>query len=74
MMIIFQVFLFSSSHGILKFKPAAREINGPIRQSQCCTQFKSPGVKILCGIHIEMTLKFLKQNILFPKSLNWVQH
>ena len=31
-------------------------VNRPIRLSHCCTQFKSPGVKILCvlyyGIHI----------------------
>ena len=56
-------------------------LNRPNRLNQCCTQFKSPGIKILCvafalecGIHIYMISKFMKQNVLFPKGLNWVQH
>ena len=27
-----------------------------------------------CSIHIRMIWKYLEQNILFPKSLNWIQH
>ena len=42
---------------------------------------KSPRVKILCvdafalecGIHIQMIWKFMKQNVMFPKGLNWAQ-
>ena len=42
---------------------------------------KSPGVKSLCvnafalecRIHIQMIWKFMEQNFLFPKGLNWVQ-
>ena len=53
----------------------------PIRLTPCCTQFKSPGVKILCVLYLHYNVafsfkcwKFLKQNVLFPKCLNWVQH
>ena len=54
--------------------------NRPIRLTQCCTQFTSPGVKIVYCICIIMwhshlnVWKFLKQKVLFPKGLNWVQH
>ena len=29
-----------------------RKWNRPIRLTQCCTQFKSPGVKILCVLYL----------------------
>ena len=59
-----------------------KTLNRPIRLTQCCTQFKSPGYKILCVLYLQynvaftlkMIWKFLKQNVLFPKGLNWVQH
>ena len=28
--------------------------NRPNRLTQCCTQFKSPGVKILCVLHLHL--------------------
>ena len=52
--------------------------NRPIRLTQCCTQFKSLGVKDLCMLHLHDNVafiwKYLEQNVLFPKDLNWVQH
>ena len=32
--------------------------NRPIRLTQCCTQFKSPGVKILCVFHLQYNVAF----------------
>ena len=29
-----------------------KSTNRPNRLTQCCTQFKSPGVKILCVLHL----------------------
>ena len=55
----------------------------PIRLTQCCTQFKPPGVKIFCVLYLHYNVafrdiyviwKFLKQSVLFPQGLNWVQH
>ena len=53
-------------------------VNRPIRLTQFCTQFKSLGVKDLCMLHLHDNVafiwKYLEQNVLFPKDLNWVQH
>ena len=54
----------------------------PIRLTQCCTQFKSLGVKVLCVFYLQdneaFTFKWYgntwNKNVLFPKDLNWVQH
>ena len=55
----------------------------PIRLAQCCTQFKSPGVKIFCVLYLHYNVafrdiyviwKFLTKSVLFPQGLNWVQH
>ena len=35
-----------------------RKWNRPIRLSQCCTQFKSPGVKILCLLYLHYNVAF----------------
>ena len=55
-----------------------KTMNRPIRLTQCCTQFKSLGVKIFCVIHLHDNVafiwKYLEQNVLFPQDLNWVQH
>ena len=32
--------------------------NGPIRLTQCCTQFKSPGDKILCVFYLHYNVVF----------------
>ena len=32
--------------------------NRPIRLTQCCTQFKSPGVKILCVLYLHYNVAF----------------
>ena len=34
------------------------ETNRPIRLTQCCTQFKSPGEKILCVLHLHYNVAF----------------
>ena len=33
-------------------------VNRPIRLTQCCTQFKSPGVKILCVLYLHDNVAF----------------
>ena len=33
-------------------------INRPIRLTQCCTQFKSLGVKILCVLYLHYNVAF----------------
>ena len=33
-------------------------LNRPIRLTQCCTQFKSPGVKILCVLYLHYNVAF----------------
>ena len=57
--------------------------NGHIQLTQCCTQFKSPKVKILCVLYLHYNVSFtfkwyeipdFLQNVLFTKGLNWVQH
>ena len=70
----------------LEFQRGVTEIwglipNRPNRLTQCCTQFKSPGVKIfVCCICIRMwhshlnDMEIPETNVLFPKGLNWVQH
>ena len=50
----FHILLFVSeplSFGGLLFSHDAI-LNRPNRLTQCCTQFKSPGVKILCALHL----------------------
>ena len=32
--------------------------NRPIRLTQCCTQFKSPGDKILCVLYLHFNVAF----------------
>ena len=32
--------------------------NRPVRLTQCCTQFKSPGVKILCVLYLHYNVAF----------------
>ena len=78
--------LFSLQHYPLPFHPLTTNdftssYYRTIRLTQCCTQFKSPGDKILCVLYLHynvaftfMIWKFLKQNVLFPRGLNWVQH
>ena len=56
--------------------------NRSIRLTQCCTQFKSPGVKIICVLYLHYNVAFSfkymeipeTKKVLFPKGLNWVQH
>ena len=33
-------------------------VNRPIRLTQCCTQFKSPGDKILCVLYLHYNVAF----------------
>ena len=63
-----------------RFEELQANPRGPNRLTQCCTQFKSPGVKILCVLYLhynvqftfKLYLEFLKQNVWFPKGLYWV--
>ena len=41
-----------------KTNKASRKGNRPIRLTQCCTQFKSPGDKILCVLHLHYNVAF----------------
>ena len=35
-----------------------RAVHRPIRLTRCCTQFKSPGVKILCVLYLHYNVAF----------------
>ena len=56
--------------------------NTPIRVTQCNSQFRSLGVKVLCEFHFHDNIAFTfkwygytwNKSGLFPKDLNWVQH
>ena len=64
------------------FSCAESPCNTPIRLTQCCTQFKSPGDKILCVLYLHYNVAFTfkwygnswNKTLLFPTGLNWVQH
>ena len=42
---------------LMKHKPYVL-INRPIQLTQCCTQFKSPGVKIRCALYLHYNVAF----------------
>ena len=35
-----------------------RAVHSPIRLTRCCTQFKSPGVNILCVLYLHYNVAF----------------
>ena len=41
-----------------KYLGASEDCNRPFRVTQCCTQFKSPGVKILCVLYLHYNVAF----------------
>ena len=42
--------------------------NRPIRLTQCCTQFKSPGVKILCVLYLHYNVAFSFKCMEIPET------
>ena len=44
----------NQSHNVRMTFPCFEQLTGnrPNRLTQCCTQFKSPGVKVLCVLHL----------------------
>ena len=50
---------FLANGGLLALDISHRVLsNRPIRLTQCCTQFKSPGVKILCVLYLHYNVAF----------------
>ena len=41
-----------------KYLGASEDCNRPFRVTQCCTQFKSPGVKIICVLYLHYNAAF----------------
>ena len=41
-----------------KYLGASEDCNRPFRVTQCCSQFKSPGVKILCVLYLHYNVAF----------------
>ena len=48
-------------------------VHRPIRLTQCCTQFKSPGNKILCVLylHYNVAKRFIPKGFELGKTLSW---
>ena len=74
---------FKAFQGGSVFSERRPPSNRPIRLTQCCTQFRSVRVKVLCVFYLHDNIAFtfkrygteyLEQNVLFRKDLNWVQH
>ena len=42
--------------------------NRPIRLTQCCTQLKSPGVKILCVLYLHYNVAFTFKCMEIPET------
>ena len=56
----------SDSQNKLRVKTATKDFcsqnNRPNRLTQCCTQFKSPGIKILCVLYLHDNVAFIFLN------------
>ena len=74
---------FKAFQGGSVFSERRPPSNRRIRLTQCCIQFRSVRVKVLCVFYLHDNIAFtfkrygteyLEQNVLFPKDLNWVQH
>ena len=46
--------------------------NRPIRLTQCCTQFKSPGVKILCVLYLHYNVAFTFKCMKIPETKRFI--
>ena len=46
--------------------------NRPIRLTQCCTQFKSPGIKILCVLYLHYNVAFSFKCMEIPKTKSFI--
>ena len=46
--------------------------NRPIRLTQCCTQFKSPGVKILCVLYLHYNVAFTFKCMEIPETKSFI--
>ena len=44
----------------------------PIRLTQCCTQFKSPGVKILCVLYLHYNVAFSFKCMEIPETKSFI--
>ena len=44
----------------------------PIRLTQCCTQFKSPGVKILCAFYLHHNVAFAFKCMEIPETKSFI--
>ena len=58
---------------MIKVKILSRTcFNRPIRLTQCCTQFKSPGVKILCVLYLHYNVAFTFKCMEIPKTKSFI--
>ena len=46
--------------------------NRPIRLTQCCTQFKSPGIKILCVLYLHYNVVFSFKCLEIPETKSFI--
>ena len=44
----------------------------PIRLTQCCTQFKSPGIKILCVFYLHYNVAFIFKCMEIPETKSFI--
>ena len=49
-----------------------RVANRPIRLTQCCTQFKSPGVKIHCVLYLHHNVAFSFKCMEIPETKSFI--
>ena len=47
-------------------------VNRPIRLTQCCTQFKSPGVKIHCVLYLHHNVAFSFKCMEIPETKSFI--
>ena len=47
-------------------------VDRPIRLTQCCTQFKSPGVKILCVLYLHYNVAFSFKCMEIPETKSFI--
>ena len=52
--------------------PMMHTPNRSIRLTQCCTQFKSPGVKILCVLYLHYNVAFSFKCMEIPETKSFI--
>ena len=65
---------FTQRHSLLEnIKIQSKELyRRPIRLTQCCTQFKSPGVKILCVLYLHHNVHSRLSDMKIPETKRFI--